>query len=476
MSNELDKLINDRLHNYESDVDAEAIWAAVKPERRRPWFLILLFFGGISILSGAYLLFSESEKNGEHLQNAYLANPTAKEYAIKEANLEQKEECESIHPSTENKETIVVNKLTEKENIKSSTLNKKIADTPKRNAKINVLSQKNDNMEKMLSKEQVVTDFTATKNSDLVIINKDESVEEHQQKMVDAVANSIEIVEESEYDLRQIAPINDYLPTLMRPISSPSSFPKDKLEEAANQLLYKKDASPWAFQVDAAYLFINRTLESENLDNWINDRLATESTLEAWSSDITLNYAINQSWQVRAGIGYTQINTQFSYDNISTIIDSVQGVQAIVYLPSNQVDSIYGQIQRTQTIDRNLNIYNSFSQWELPVLINYQARLNRFSVIGELGTRLRIRRAWEGKLLNPMGEVVSLENEDWYRSGLGISLQAGVHLAYQLSNQMQLRLGGSIRYSVNSFTKKDAAFKENYQLQGMQLGILFHLK
>ena len=109
-------------------------------------------------------------------------------------------------------------------------------------------------------------------------------------------------------------------------------------------------------------------------------------------------------------------------------------------------------------------------------MINYQARLNRFYVIGELGARLRIRRAWEGKLLDPMGEVVSLENEDWYRSGLGISLQTGVHLAYQITNQMQLRLGGSIRYSVNSFTKKDAAFKENYQLQGMQLGILFHLK
>ena len=55
MSNELDKHISEQLHRYESAVDAEAIWASVKPpRRRRPWLWMLLLLGVLSVAGGSW--------------------------------------------------------------------------------------------------------------------------------------------------------------------------------------------------------------------------------------------------------------------------------------------------------------------------------------------------------------------------------------------------------------------------------------
>ena len=53
MSNELDKHIGETLGQYESAVDAEALWTAVKPPKRRmPWFWLLALFGVVAIAGG----------------------------------------------------------------------------------------------------------------------------------------------------------------------------------------------------------------------------------------------------------------------------------------------------------------------------------------------------------------------------------------------------------------------------------------
>ena len=75
MSNELDKQISERLHHYESAVDAEAIWDAVKPpRRRRPWFWLFLFFGGIGIAGGAWWMLAQSHKPNPYTETTELVS------------------------------------------------------------------------------------------------------------------------------------------------------------------------------------------------------------------------------------------------------------------------------------------------------------------------------------------------------------------------------------------------------------------
>jgi hypothetical protein len=49
MSNELDKHFGEQLRGYESELDAEALWQAVKPPRRSRWgwWILLIFLVGL---------------------------------------------------------------------------------------------------------------------------------------------------------------------------------------------------------------------------------------------------------------------------------------------------------------------------------------------------------------------------------------------------------------------------------------------
>ena len=225
----------------------------------------------------------------------------------------------------------------------------------------------------------------------------------------------------------------------------------------------------------AAYLVIDRELSGEDtLISWINQRMATESVLEALNLDFSVNYAFHDNWQLRVGLGYTQINTSFTYEYTSTKTDSIEGLQMLIFNVDNTVDSIYGPIGSYETKQRQLEIYNSFRQIELPILANYETRWGDLSLIFEAGARFRLNRTWEGQIIGDDGEVASLEDQTWYRNGLGVNLQAGLQLGYTLNDQLQARLGGTVRYSPTNFTNEDAGFDERYQLTGLQLGLRYH--
>ena len=473
MSNELDKQISDRLHNYQSEVDTEAIWAAVKPARkRRYWFLWFLLLGGVGIAgSSIWGLFNQGSSHAGYSNNLSIK----KENILSEDTIECVLFINPIKTEIPTTNTIKANEKVGTSKI-GNGLNA-LVKPPKNNSSSNnnAILLKEDNFKNISNNQK-------DSNQAVPIANKIEKESKEkkririQQKAYHPLRNEKKTLSNTKNNVLQIKPINEYLPTLLG--SLPEITPKldhdftfgHKVPAPANS------TSPWSVQSDVAYLFIRRSLQSDSLRSWIDNRMETESTLEAWSIDVSVNYSFHKNWQIRAGFAYTQINTQFSFTNTSTVIDSVEGLQSIIFYPNNVVDSVYGPIGLTETIEHRQNIYNSFRQWETPILVGYQTQFERLLLIAEVGARIRIRRSWEGQLLNQNGEVAPLEDQQWYRDGVGISLQTGFHLGYQLAPQFQLRLGGNIRYSPVAFTQKDRLFKEGYQLGGIQLGIVYQLR
>lgn len=490
MSNELDKHISERLHRYESAVDAEVIWDAVKPpRRRRPWFLLLLIFGGISLAGGLWWMLTQYHGASSDAESVEQINqkPTLKEggtinQAILADQAAQEQQSTSKNSNTEKNSLIPAN---DKHLGEGERANYHAKHDEKQTGK--ALEQQETTTFPSLQKTDIPKDDEYKKGEQHIdefhredVINNTLPTQQKEGNIALLLPNETIKKEEKaplSSTIRLLSPINQPLPTLLDFLPSHTPKRNDTISYEKEMISLSSKRSPWSIQTDLAYLWINRELSgADSINHWVNQRLATESVLEALNIDFSINYAFHNNWQLRLALGYTQINTSFTYENTTTKVDSIEGLQMLIFNLDNTVDSIYGPIGRHETAQRQLEIYNSFRQIELPILINYESRWGSLSLIAEAGARIRLHRNWEGQLAGLNGEIASLEDQAWYRNGLGVSLQAGLQLGYTLSDQLQVRLGGTIRYSPTNFSKEEVNFEERYQLRGLQLGLSYQLQ
>ncbi len=227
---------------------------------------------------------------------------------------------------------------------------------------------------------------------------------------------------------------------------------------------------PYFMQLDATYHTLRQKLATDSFPDWVAQRQSSERPLEALTFDLSAGYLHKTGWQVRAGLGYTRINTEMNTTLTRVSVDSVEGLQAIVFLPGNAVDSIYGAIASFTTTTSERRTFNSFRQVEVPVMVGYQLGSGAWTVLAEGGVRLRLSRTQEGQILARDGSFSDLETLGTYRSGLGYSLQAGLTVGYAFHPQMRVQAGVVWQYHPQDFTTAEAKFSENYRMLGFSLG------
>lgn len=488
MSNELDKQISEKLHGYESAVDAEAIWAAVRPpRRRRPWLWLFLLFGVLGLAGAGWWQYSQqgdlvvAAATGDSSTSQVQPNTTsrANDSKIISEPVEQISAPETAHvPISEqqgdNAEQVV--QSTAPAPVSNPLANQSIQTDVARSAATNNTAAANATGANKFTEhitptnqiDESVVPLEVDSNKGLELAANEQSTEA-KTSTIGSDTNENELQAFNSIDYR-LATLKGLLSTSPEQLDE-EIIPLDRYRPS------RRGGAPWSVQLDAAYLRMDRKLASDSLSSWMDSRLATESTLEALSTDLTVGYAFHKNWQLRAGLGYTQINTQFSLNNTVSTVDTVEGLQVLIVNPDNTVDSIFGPIELYETSERNRKVYNSFRQLELPVLLSYESGFGRLSVIAEGGVRIRLRRTWEGMIMARNGEeVLDLAEQDFYRTNIGFSLQAGLHLGYELSPNLQLRAGGTLRYSLKDFSLEDVAFQERYQLMGLQVGLRYSLR
>lgn len=497
MSNELDKHISEQLHRYESAVDAEAIWAAVRPpRRRRPWFWVWLLAGVIAMSGGAWWLMS----SGASEDTTASTNQPVPELQVTDSNTEQigidqsttiEESSSSIDLPETNNEAAVSGIPVQESSLTGPASNSDL-EQQGQNQITRLQAEENRSAEPISSTQESLVESQMAENAPAEEQNSNHNEQQLNAQITSAEAQIDEVLAATEQigeeqtseasastaSQRAFQSIDYRLDTPFGLLAE-RPFELTKGISAEDYRRGRRKLSPWSVQLDAAYLLMDRELQSEvdSLSNWVSARRTSESLLEAWSTDLSLGYAFHKNWQLRAGLGYTQINTRFGFNTTSTRIDSVDGLQVVIFNPDNTVDSIFGTIEAYETSERELKVHNSFRQWELPILLAYENGFGSLSLIAEAGARIRFSRSWEGRIFDASSEeLLTLEDQDWYRSSLGISLQAGVQVGYELTPQLQLRAGGTVRYTPTAFSKADLGFTEGYQLFGLQLGLRYQLR
>lgn len=495
MSNELDKKFSNELRGYESTVDAEALWQAVKPPRRqRPmgwlWLLTSLVFLGAGAWWLTHMDIDEAPFAGMNTDTNLIkaeaavdigattdnCNPiqvspetsTIKEWTIADDQTKGLRPAISFNANTAFAETNT--NADETASPTSVSVSKRYIIERQLSSEVS-----NTRSESLSAKNQLSSlAYAINQNSAFAGKNTSTGLRQAEASGMEARTTIPKEIQASKIasDARITLPITP-LEAIVSRTSEEAVSPLFTINYAANDLGNNGKGSPWFAQTDVNYYTLNRQLEGRDSFSfqWADNRRTTEQPLEALSVDLSIGYRLNKQWELRSGVGYTQISTEFGQDNSFSRMDSLEGIKCIVVFPNGTADTIFGLVAVEVTESFKKRTYNSFRQWELPLMASYSFGRNKFYLQAEAGVRLQLHRKWEGEILNAAGRYEDWSKQDVYRGGFGLSLQAGLKVGYELSPRLSVFAGVSARYSPQAFTKKDAPFIERYQLLGGSLGV-----
>lgn len=505
-SEKSDKYIKETLHNYESPVDAEALWQAVKPPRRRSviwWWitgalLLLLSAGGWFWLDHADV--SSSDVVGMEGSSGDVST----EVRVKESRTNDPVAGNSPDHSTvaelpAAQESQPMTTQTLRKPTETTTLNERenrnIAIPGDHTDKAKTLSQASSvtqpvedssspRTEPYRMAEQTVTPRTEQVLSDdkLPSISEDEStVASADLPTKNTEATVVNEPTDKEEDLQQSsAPVSgdpvDLLPTLALGLSSTPAKPLPSVESGeVPSPRVKRKVSPWSAQLSGGLYRLSRsfTMNDSLPHEQLDFRRQTEQPLEAISAELSLVYEHPSRFRLRTGLGWTSINTVFETNQMSSQIDTVIGIQAIYLSPAGDTTTVEGPIAAYQTIAYRKKHYNRIQHWDIPVLVGYQWSVGSWQLLIEGGVRFNLTQSVSGEVLDPELNRIDLSESNRFRSRLGLSYQAGVGVGYALSPRLSVRADMNLRYFPQDFTPASAAIGERYQLLGGQLGVQY---
>ncbi|MEN0049617.1 MAG: hypothetical protein AAF806_21330 [Bacteroidota bacterium] len=202
----------------------------------------------------------------------------------------------------------------------------------------------------------------------------------------------------------------------------------------------------------------------------IDTRRQLEQALESMEMGILLDLQFNKNWAFQFGLARQQISERFEWSDINQRKFSIQSDSAYFYLDGqNQKQYLEGKIEAVETRTRLVRNYNRFTLYNIPLLVRYSKRDQRFGWHLSGGAIVNFRTTFEGRLLENASilESTDIEAQGIYQSTVGLAWQLGAGIDYQLTPRSQLSLLLHHRRFLNTFTSPTTDFEQRYGFTGV---------
>ncbi|MFK7908488.1 MAG: hypothetical protein AB8B69_25375, partial [Chitinophagales bacterium] len=223
------------------------------------------------------------------------------------------------------------------------------------------------------------------------------------------------------------------------------------------------------------------TVESQNTETnayettWNN----TDTPLGSYELGVMLGYEFDNGLYAALGLEYQKTVEKLEYQQ--TIIEriTVWSDEAYFYLDDAGNQVFVGDSVTTQsTYKRSVVSGKEHTIMNLPIMLGYKLRMNRFNVGIFGGMNINLSHKFEGKIIDESNSFVTLNEDNYetvYKNKLDASPFAGLHLGYSMSNHAELYFNPTFRFHSKSWMQDDYSLSAKYQLAGVRLGLRYKL-
>ncbi len=432
---EIDNIIKDKLINYEEDPSPK-FWSRLNGRLARPRILSALIFIVI-LMSGLlyYMLMPELD-----------AEIVAEQISINTITniIEQQENDQKI-----------VNSLSEKQKVSEKVITQS-----------SIRDQENTNIEN----EQTGVTKGIVENDKKTLI-----VESESEGQVDEII------------LNDGSRINLIVPKSISNITyddkNQNQFSKKEIEFGSNSLVNNTySCSRFSLSLELGRNISWKSLSGDSqYQNFIDYREANEEIIANTVFGMKFNYHL-KNWVFSTGLNYTTIGEKINYNINETVVDpdggyfNVDTLWASIYdQHGNWVPMIIGYnktwVEEYKNENYTIENINTYSYFEIPVLIGYSFHKGNFTVRPSVGLSLGLLFSASGKLpnINPP-EFSELSNESNYLKPVIGNLIFDLSLEYLLNENYGIFIKPFYNKGLNSIYQ-NYPLSGNYNNAGIKIGV-----
>ncbi len=452
---EFEKDIRDMFVDLEIPIDTNELWRGIekkldKKDKKYPvwWFLIPLILLPLityTIYTQTQSLEKINSKNTgiENNKNIYQNPEEIKQVAIAKTDINSKN-------------TVTKKSWIEKNEIKSSSINKEKTSFIKNEsiAKRNTIGSKNNR------KNIIVNDISYAKNA--ITQNKlslsDESKEKRLSLNIFRLNRDINsLVNNNVFELELI----DFKPIL---------------NEIKTKV--KKNSKSWEKSLDIGigFALVNKLLKEkdENYLLYKEKRESTEAYLESINSNITFNLKHESGFFISSGIDYTLIDERFtSKDSIELISSKDNAIVKEITESDGSITTIRSKKDIVRFKKWDKVIYNYYHFVDIPVSIGYAFSENKWNFEISSGISYDIAFFRRGQIIGLDNYPVDISKDKaLFKSSTGLSFISNIKILYN-KDKYTFYLEPNIKYNIQSVTKKSNPLEQKYLIYGIKLGSRF---
>ncbi len=441
------------LQGHQSEVDADAIWAAIEPQvdamnrRKKRQGFVWFWLVGLALAVGAWGYFYQNENSSDienRLQDMAVENIATHTPAPDNTG---DNALNSIHPDK-------LNTTGDSEKIAQHIVQNKTPHSRRtENMQANIISQPEAEIAPtQLEIKPIYLTETSSINQEELLLKTEENI------------------------FTTPSPL-PFLPIDLKykDKNKQPDLPTINLVEKAPQPIYRKKYFLSA-GIQGSISFVDRQLEAKdsNYTELLSLRERNERELEAFQFGLRLTLQHRSGLGLTSGLNFTQINEQYRYYSTVIKVDTVPGIKYLVINLDNDTIPIYGDVPLETKTSYKKEYYNNYRMIEVPVLAGYHLRHRNFSLAAQAGVFVNVGLNVQGKVLQSVSEDVDIEEADIYRSSVGLSYYFGVSAGYFINDNIEAYISPFMRYMPSNIANDNYGLKQNYNLYGVNIGAAWH--
>ena len=202
-------------------------------------------------------------------------------------------------------------------------------------------------------------------------------------------------------------------------------------------------------------------------------RRNSETSLETSHFGVMVDLQLASGWGFATGLERTQINERYNFETITKNIDFVPGIEFQIIDLNGDTMNIMGSIPQTTTTTETKEFYNSYTMYDVPLLVSFHQEANDFLFGLRAGVYINVAMSAKGRIATGMTTDINIEDADpeLFKSSVGVSYYIGLSARKPLFDNVELSFSPFVRYYPKNFASAINPISQRYVLFGGNVGV-----
>lgn len=457
MEFDFDKYAQQKINNHPTEVDVEALWAAVepqvKPKKKRRWFFWIFLLGlGFSIAGISWHTWQSNLEKLKLDTDILSSEKTIIDHQGIQPKITSEKDIQHRDSAIETNES-------KRLNVK--TINPSQMEGKGRNRKFEQQLKNTPSPSKTIAdttaKELIYAETTTAKQplengiENQMVINTEGKLK----RDVDFLAIlDLQLLERN----RLLTPLD---------LGTPKAF------------ICPPNTKKWTLGLHAGWTpnFAHLDTVDAPQNNYLSTRKDSETQLETLHIGLDVSRQLHKHFYLKSGINYSRNTRRFINESYTTQRDTLPDaiLAIVVNTVTNDTTFQTGELVLNNTqIERNTR-FNQHHSIDIPIQLGFKFNKNRWAFGAEAGILVNVLTKRKGTIFDEDNTFYDLKKDEqnWFKKNTGISAIVAAKAAYQFNENWSITASPTYRFS-NKLSTNDNPIRERTRGFGINLGIQKH--